>query len=84
VLDTEGEGLSELHTIRLMRQILEGLCFLHDRDIAHLDLKVNRFSGHPSVFNGKQVKNYVAMAVKIHTLMLRWGISLEMLFRLNL
>ncbi|XP_059476960.1 serine/threonine-protein kinase 17A-like [Neocloeon triangulifer] len=39
VLDTDEDGLSEHHVVRLMRQILEGLCFLHDRDIAHLDLK---------------------------------------------
>lgn len=38
VLDTE-EGLQESHAIRVMRQILEGLSFLHDNNIAHLDLK---------------------------------------------
>ncbi|CAB3365175.1 Hypothetical predicted protein [Cloeon dipterum] len=40
VLDTgEDEQLSEHLVVKFMRQILEGLCFLHDHDIAHLDLK---------------------------------------------
>ncbi|GLV32474.1 Death-associated protein kinase related [Carabus blaptoides fortunei] len=38
VLDTD-ECLGELEARRAMRQILEGLLFLHDRNIAHLDLK---------------------------------------------
>ncbi|KAF4521000.1 hypothetical protein B566_EDAN002496 [Ephemera danica] len=39
VLDSDEEGLPELEAARLMRQTLEGLCFLHDHQIAHLDLK---------------------------------------------
>jgi serine/threonine protein kinase len=39
ILDAE-EGLQEQHAARVMRQILEGLSFLHKSNIAHLDLKV--------------------------------------------
>ncbi|GAB6027126.1 hypothetical protein CHUAL_013860 [Chamberlinius hualienensis] len=35
----EDEVLEEKDVVRLMRQILEGLSFLHDRNIAHLDIK---------------------------------------------
>lgn len=35
----EGEELEEREVIRLMRQIIEGVIFLHDRNVAHLDLK---------------------------------------------
>lgn len=35
------DGLQEVETVRVMRQILEGLIFLHDHNIAHLDLKVS-------------------------------------------
>uniref|UniRef100_T1JCX8 non-specific serine/threonine protein kinase n=1 Tax=Strigamia maritima TaxID=126957 RepID=T1JCX8_STRMM len=35
----EDEVLAEKDVVRLMRQILDGLIFLHDRHIAHLDLK---------------------------------------------
>ncbi|KRT86854.1 protein kinase, partial [Oryctes borbonicus] len=31
--------LGEIEARRALRQILEGLCFLHERNIAHLDLK---------------------------------------------
>lgn len=34
------DGLQEVETVQVMRQILEGLIFLHDHNIAHLDLKV--------------------------------------------
>jgi serine/threonine protein kinase len=40
ILDVE-EGLQEQYAARVMRQILEGLSFLHKSNIAHLDLKVN-------------------------------------------
>nr|CAD7266324.1 unnamed protein product [Timema shepardi] len=38
ILDRE-EALEEQQAVRVMRQILEGLNFLHDKNIAHLDLK---------------------------------------------
>ncbi|XP_066998235.2 serine/threonine-protein kinase 17A [Anabrus simplex] len=38
VLD-ENEALDEGHAVHVMRQILDGLSFLHDHNIAHLDLK---------------------------------------------
>lgn len=37
------DGLEEREVIRVMRQILEGLIYLHDLNIAHLDLKVSQF-----------------------------------------
>ncbi|XP_034242469.1 serine/threonine-protein kinase 17A-like [Thrips palmi] len=33
------DGLPEVEAVQVMRQILEGLIFLHDHNIAHLDLK---------------------------------------------
>jgi serine/threonine protein kinase len=33
--------LEERHVARLMRQILEGIEFLHSIKVAHLDIKVN-------------------------------------------
>jgi len=41
VLDAE-EGLKEQYAARFMRQILEGLSYLHSNNIAHLDLKVRK------------------------------------------
>jgi serine/threonine protein kinase len=41
VLDAE-EGLEEQFAARFMRQILEGLSYLHNNNIAHLDLKVRK------------------------------------------
>lgn len=38
ILD-EQEGLEELQAARFMKQILQGLSFLHNHNIAHLDLK---------------------------------------------
>ncbi|KAG8230835.1 hypothetical protein J437_LFUL010232 [Ladona fulva] len=32
-------GLLECHAIRILRQVLEGIAFLHDRNVAHLDIK---------------------------------------------
>lgn len=34
------DRISESDIIRLIRQILEGLCCLHEKNIVHLDLKV--------------------------------------------
>lgn len=46
VLDRD-EIPEEKHVVRLLRQVLGGLLFLHNFDIAHLDLKVsNKFSFH--------------------------------------
>lgn len=38
-INTEGH-LDEKVTVRLMRQILDGIAFLHKNSIAHLDVKV--------------------------------------------
>ena len=35
------ERLHEKHVIRMMNQVLEGVSFLHDRNIVHLDVKVS-------------------------------------------
>ena len=37
------ESFSELNVIQLIVQILEGLCFLHENNIVHLDLKVGTY-----------------------------------------
>lgn len=37
------EAFSEDDVKRLMRQILEGVSFLHQSDVVHLDLKVSRY-----------------------------------------
>ena len=34
------DRFEEKDTVRLMRQILDGLVFLHDQNIVHLDIKV--------------------------------------------
>ena len=34
------ETIAEPETRRILRQVLEAVTFLHDRNIAHLDLKV--------------------------------------------
>lgn len=34
------EMVSESDIIRLIKQILEGVCYLHQNNIVHLDLKV--------------------------------------------
>ena len=34
------EGLTEAQVIKMMRQLLEALVYLHDKNIVHLDLKV--------------------------------------------
>lgn len=34
------EMVSENDVIRLIKQILEGVCYLHQNNIVHLDLKV--------------------------------------------
>ena len=41
VSDREDEAFSEEDVKRLMRQILEGVAFLHQNNIVHLDLKVS-------------------------------------------
>nr|CAD7395261.1 unnamed protein product [Timema cristinae] len=41
ILDRE-EALEEQQAVRVMKQILEGLNFLHAKNIAHLDLKVHK------------------------------------------
>lgn len=40
VSDQEDEAFSEEDVKRLMRQILEGVAFLHQNNVVHLDLKV--------------------------------------------
>ena len=40
------ERLHEKHVIRMMRQVLEGVQFLHDRNIVHLDVKVSYTTLH--------------------------------------
>lgn len=41
------EAFTEKDVQRLMRQILEGVCFLHAHDVVHLDLKVKKLSHFP-------------------------------------
>lgn len=41
VSDREDEAFSEGDVKRLMRQILEGVSFLHQNNMVHLDLKVS-------------------------------------------
>ena len=45
VLDRD-EIPEEEYVIRFLRQVLGGLSFLHQFDIAHLDLKVFKFYSH--------------------------------------
>lgn len=40
VVDVQ-DGLEEMEAVTVMRQVLEALVFLHDHNIAHLDLKVS-------------------------------------------
>lgn len=42
------ERLHEKHVIRMMRQVLEGVSFLHERNIVHLDVKVSLYLRHLS------------------------------------
>ena len=35
------ERLHEKQVVRMMRQVLQGVAFLHDRNIVHLDVKVS-------------------------------------------
>lgn len=44
VSDRDDEAFSEEDVKRLMRQILEGVCFLHQNNVVHLDLKVSRYA----------------------------------------
>lgn len=44
VSDREDEAFSEEDVKRLMRQILEGVSFLHQSNVVHLDLKVSRYT----------------------------------------
>lgn len=41
VSDREDEGFREKDVKRLMKQILQGVAFLHQNNIVHLDLKVS-------------------------------------------
>ena len=41
------EAFTEKDVQRLMRQILEGVCFLHAHDVVHLDLKVRNLNHFP-------------------------------------
>ena len=40
ILDT-GDSIDEQNTARLVRQILEAVSYLHQNNIAHLDIKVS-------------------------------------------
>lgn len=60
VSDREDEAFSEEDVKRLMRQILEGVSFLHQNNVVHLDLKV---SGYTQTCFSVVVKSFL---IKLH------------------
>lgn len=37
----EGDSLSEFEAVKILKQVLEGVKFMHDSGFMHLDLKVS-------------------------------------------
>lgn len=63
VSDREDEAFSEEDVKRLMRQILEGVSFLHENNIVHLDLKV---SAHTKKQDAPPPQIFLCMSNKVH------------------
>ena len=36
----DGDSLPEFEAVKILKQVLEGLKFMHDKEYMHLDLKV--------------------------------------------
>lgn len=44
----DGDSLPEFEAVKILKQVLEGVKFMHDNGFMHLDLKVSYFQGRCS------------------------------------